>query len=614
MKTIVLVVAFTSVAAAQSRDGATLQPQAGTATLVGIVTVDEPNGGPVRRALVSLAFSMDGANQRQTTTDEKGGFRFSNLPAGNARLAVSKPGFITTHYGARQPGATFGVPVALPEGRTTGVTMKMPRGGVITGTVFGDDGRPMSGAPVRVLRQVVSASGERSYETYSNSALIATTDDRGVYRIFGLPPGNFVVSAQPRALGTGEIRQPTAAELQWAERAVAGHAGANAQPDIAAAPAPGRTVAYVEVYHPGTVNAANAGVVTLAQGQERGGIDLRMQLVTTARVSGTVTMPDGQPARGFLITLLPEVEMLSQDTMRTQVLIEIGVMQGMRGAVQIKPDGTFDVVGVEPGTYTVIARAGPIGRAGGAGTATEPLWAMTDVTVDGRDVTGLALRLAAGQKISGRIVFESQRQAKPVRATVGLRPMTAKGLTASTSAAANAAAGLDAVGAAATTDGFLVSGIVPAPYRISANASGWTLKSLTIAGKDGTDATLEIRAGEDISDAVITFTDSAAEVAGMLYDAAGRPTSDLSIVLFSTDRAKWFAGSRWVRPAVRPASDGRYTLSGLAPGEYFLAALTEVSPADLNSVFFLEQVAPAAVKITVAAGERKTQDIKVAGK
>ena len=214
MKTIVLVVAFTSVAAAQSRDGATLQPQAGTATLVGIVTVDEPNGGPVRRALVSLAFSMDGANQRQTTTDEKGGFRFSNLPAGNARLAVSKPGFITTHYGARQPGATFGVPVALPEGRTTGVTMKMPRGGVITGTVFGDDGRPMSGAPVRVLRQVVSASGERSYETYSNSALIATTDDRGVYRIFGLPPGNFVVSAQPRALGTGEIRQPTAAELQ----------------------------------------------------------------------------------------------------------------------------------------------------------------------------------------------------------------------------------------------------------------------------------------------------------------------------------------------------------------------------------------------------------------
>ena len=102
-----------------------------------------------------------------------------------------------------------------------------------------------------------------------------------------------------------------------------------------------------------------------------------------------------------------------------------------------------------------------------------------------------------------------------------------------------------------------------------------------------------------------------AEVSGILYDGAGRPSGDLSIVLFSTDRAMWFNGSRRVRPAVRPATDGRFTFTGLVAGEYYLAALTDVTPADLNSPQFLELVIPAAIKMAVGDGERKTQDLRI---
>ena len=110
---------------------------------------------------------------------------------------------------------------------------------------------------------------------------------------------------------------------------------------------------------------------------------------------------------------------------------------------------------------------------------------------------------------------------------------------------------------------------------------------------------------------VLTFTSAPAEVSGLLYDGAGRPSGDLSIVLFSADRAMWFNGSRRVRPAVRPATDGRFSFTGLVAGEYYLAALTDVTPADLSNPQFLEMVVPAAIKIAVANGEKKTQDLRV---
>jgi hypothetical protein len=120
-----------------------------------------------------------------------------------------------------------------------------------------------------------------------------------------------------------------------------------------------------------------------------------------------------------------------------------------------------------------------------------------------------------------------------------------------------------------------------------------------------------MKPGENMTGVVLTFTDSAAEVTGVLYDSAGRPSGDLSMVLFSTDRSMWFSGSRRLRPPVRPATDGRFTFSGLVAGEYYLAALGDVSPADLNNAAFLEQVIPAAIKLSVAHGEKKIQDLRI---
>jgi len=124
----------------------------------------------------------------------------------------------------------------------------------------------------------------------------------------------------------------------------------------------------------------------------------------------------------------------------------------------------------------------------------------------------------------------------------------------------------------------------------------------------------EVKPSEDISNVVVTFTDAPAEVTGLLTDAAGRPAPAFALMLFTTDRALWYPGSRRLSPPMGPASDGRFTFKGLAPGEYYLAAVTDVSPAEAADPAFLEQVALSAIKVTVGPGEKRTQDLKIAGR
>jgi hypothetical protein len=586
----------------QARDVARI-PDGGTAVLTGTVVVDEPNGQPIRRAFITAMLNNDARQQYQTSTDDRGRFTIGGLPAGNVRLIAAKPAYVQTYYGAKQAGSTIGLPIALTSGQTVDVTIRLPRGAVIAGTVKDENGQPMAGVGVRVQRVAVSASGQRTL-TSTSGMLIPSTDDRGGFRMYGLPAGDYVVSAQPRLAAGADVQPTTAADLQWADGQLRGGAGAGSNAAAnAAPPAPAQTVTYASVFFPGTVNAATAGIVSLAAGQERGGIELRMQFVPTARVEGTVTTVDGQPARGLQVMLIPETETGNQDAERLAVLMEVGLLSGTTATTTA--DGSFSLQGVEPGAYTVVARTTFVtGRAAGAApSAPDVSWAMTDIRVDGRDIRSLAMRLAPGQKASGRVVFDGRSAlATPLRLSVTLRASTGRGFSVNPTGLTVGASG----------DPFAVSGLIPAPYRVTAAVPGWILKSAMLGDRDVADVPFEIKPGEDTTGLVLTFTETAAELSGVLYDGANRPTSDLSIVLFSTDRAMWFAGSRRVRPVTRPASDGRFTFAELAAGDYYLAALTDATAADLANPQFLEQVVPAAVKITIAAGEKRTQDLKIA--
>jgi hypothetical protein len=146
----------------------------------------------------------------------------------------------------------------------------------------------------------------------------------------------------------------------------------------------------------------------------------------------------------------------------------------------------------------------------------------------------------------------------------------------------------------------------------AAPPNSWTVKSILFGARDVTDTPFEIHSSEDVKDVVITMTDQASEVSGQLTDAAGKPVTGYPIIVFSTDRNAWALGSRKVQ-LTQPASDGKYRIAGLPAGEYYMCALTDIDETQLYSPSFLDTIVGSAFKFTIADGEKKVQNLKLAG-
>ncbi len=166
---------------------------------------------------------------------------------------------------------------------------------------------------------------------------------------------------------------------------------------------------------------------------------------------------------------------------------------------------------------------------------------------------------------------------------------------------------------------FVIDGIMPGQYVLSMSlpsaeraSSAWSLRDARIAGQDVSTLPVTV-VGANVDNIAVTFTDAPAELGGRLQDASGRAATDYFIVVFSTDERTWFNRSRAV-VQVRPASDGLFRVRGLPAGEYWMAALTDLEQReDWVDPAVLRQLVPAAVKVTLAEGEKKTQDIRIAG-
>ena len=630
----------------QRRDAAPVVAAAvGTGVISGVVVGDDSAATPIRRVRISLESGLLEV-PRGAVTDDRGRFVFTNLPAGNYTLTATKSAYVTVVYGARRAGERPGLAIAVRDGqRIENIVMPLPRGAVITGVIRQPNGQPAPGMTVQVM-PVRTIGGQRTTSLMGFQTV--TTDDRGLYRVFGLASGEYVVEARSSG-GAGAFffgrptvsQRVTADELRWAERAVA--AGPGATPALAAAPGPppepGQSVMPAPVYYPGTTIATAAAVVPVRAGEERSAVDFTLEYVPSARIGGTTIGPDGQPVARVQYTLTS-----ASDDGSNPLLQQL--MSGL--SVRSQPDGRFAVDGVAPGRYVLSARAAPGGgndnsdlaalrllfggALGGGKGASSPftLWAREEFDVNGRDLTNLSLRLAPGMTVGGRIAVEASSLPPLSRSTVTvtLSPVTNTSNMPPELAAMSMFGGAAGGGSMATAgdDGvFEVKGVAPGRYRVNVMAPGmmpmslpgftmpppaWMPRSIVLGGRDISDLIVEIRPNEDVKDVAITLTDRVTELSGVVYDEAGRPTPAFQIVAFATDRVYWAPGSRRVQQA-RPASDGRFRFSALPAGEYYVCAPTDLDPNDLADPFFLEQLIAASFKLTIAPGEKKTQDLRL---
>ena len=168
----------------------------GTAVIRGrIVAAD--NGAAIRRAQVRIV-SNELRESRVAATDAQGNFEIKDLAAGRYSVTASKAGFVSLQYGQRRPTES-GTPIELADAqKLEKVVIALPRGSVLGGRITDEFGEPVANATVSAMRYSYAAGARRLMPAMGGNSR-DTTDDQGHYRLFGLPPGEYFVSAVLRS-------------------------------------------------------------------------------------------------------------------------------------------------------------------------------------------------------------------------------------------------------------------------------------------------------------------------------------------------------------------------------------------------------------------------------
>ena len=571
---LVLLVALTggALAAQQPPRDTPAQPKDAVRPPAGRITgrvVASDNGRPVKRARVFVtAAELPGG--RGMLTDDGGVFDFTELPAGRYTLTVSKAGFVSLSYGQRRP-LQAGTPLQLADGeQLKGVQFQLPRGSVIGGRVLDEDGDAMPGVMVRVMRYQYQ-QGERRLTPAGNGQ----TDDRGQYRVWGLMPGDYYVSAMMRGGNFGgNFGGPGGPGGRGGGRgfAVAPPSGGNEQDQINYAP----------TYYPGVPSVNEAKAITVGLSQEVLDINFGMQLVRIARITGRVLNPDGSPVTSGNVNLMPD----TGGARGTQI--------GMNVGGRIQWDGAFTIASVPPGRYILRARADD---------GETPQFGAQPISLNGEDVSDFTVVLSTGATVSGMLTFLPGESNPPDLMQFRISAPS----TDQSDFGPQPNARVDKDGR------FTLTGVSAGSHLIRAGGNttrGWILKSVTVGGRDVTDTPIQVRSGETVSNVVVAFTDRQNEISGTVSDGQGAPVPDFTVLAFPTDSSLWRPQARQIMTA-RPDQTSTYRIRGLPPGEYYLVTVDPTEQGEWFEPAYLDDHRAGAVRVTLADSDIKTQDFRI---
>ena len=522
-------------------------PPKGTAVLKGQVLA--ASGGPVRRVQVR-AMSMESRGGGVTSTDADGRYEIRDLPAGRYNLTATKGGFVQSDYGQRRPGEP-GTPIDLGDGQTADkVNFVLARGGVISGRILDDGGEPVSGTMVAAVRYQFVA-GTRRLVPARGEGSTRSTDDQGAFRLFGLPPGDYYVSANNR---NNMMVMPGVT---------------NTESD-----------GFAPTYYPGTPNIAEATRVTVRANQEMSGASFALIVARMAKVRGRALNSRGEPVASTMLMLTPDEPMV--------------MSMGFNNAM-VAGDGSFEFANVPPGRYNLQVRPGGMPNANSE-------FATVKVTVGNDDIDNLIVTTSVGATARG-VVLTDDGSVPTFRADqVSIFPSPAEpgGMMINP-------------GQNRINDDFTFELTSLSERRlIRANIGptlGWYLKAVVLDGQDVTDSGVEFTPGRSYDGLQIIFSKKTTDLSGLVSDDRNKPVLDATVVIFPANKELWTYASRYIR-SMRPDTNGRYSIKLLPPlDDYLIIAVRNLEQGQGSDPEFLARAAEEAKRLSLNEGETKTFDV-----
>ncbi len=497
-----------------------------------------PGGVPLPR--LGQAVSRGRVRPIVARTDETGRFRLANIEPGSYRLVVERAGYVRREYGQRSANRPGTVLELRPGQQLRDLLFRLERAAVITGRVYDREGELMAGVQVQASR-IVYTDGQPQLVPVGSSQ----TDDRGQYRVYGLSPGRYFLSATPSAGRFGVL-----APLN-------------------------ETESYVPTYYPDTTDPSRAIPLEVRAGDELPGVDLTVEPVEGVRLRGVVVdAATNNPVPGALVV----------------VLAARGLVRGVSTARRetTAADGSFEIRNVPPGSYQLVALAMQRGESGAGRLPLE---------VGRADVEGLSLLLAAGGTVNGRVRVEGQQGISLEGARVNLR---ARELPFAFSGG----------GTRINPDGSFTTNILPGmTYDVAAAGlpAGYYLKSVRYGSQEVLDTGFD-PAMAPAAQLEIVLSPNGGSVEGQVLDAELLPLAGVTVVLAPEPNHRHL---HRLFQSTTTDSQGRYRLSGIAPGTYKLFAFDDLEPGIWRDPQFLLPYEALGTAVTVRENSRQSFELKL---
>jgi protocatechuate 3,4-dioxygenase beta subunit len=527
-----------------SRTAAQQPASTGTATITGQVTVD---GG----ALAGIQLMLQRVSDKPVVltpppppltavTDADGNYRFANVPAGKYTVQIYAPAYVVE----RKAGAGDAYPdVVVEDGANIqSLDFKLVRGGVITGKLTDPEGRPMIEETINLSR--LDEQGKPAREGSSLASLLALalrrTDDRGVYRIFGIKPGRYQVSAGGSA------------------GALSGLLGGKPE--------------FKTTYYPGTANEAEARVVEVRAGVETDNIDFTLLRAETKKgyvASGRVIEAEtGKPVAGVMVFYAANSAQPASTGM------------GMSNATT-NSQGEFRFENLATGPYTLTV-ANLAAFTGGSGNElySEPL----PFEISNSDALGLVLKMSRGTTLSGTAVLDGVREPQAAAKLTGLMLVGMPEVNKVDSAldSLSMMSGM-AMGTVNGDGSFQLKGVRPGKYRLTVQSMvDKTLSLLRIEQNGVPVETVDVPSVAPVAGVRVVMGIGSAIISGRVEVRGTLPPGARIQVMAQSVTA---AGAAARNNAARVDASGKFSFEGLLPGAYEISVASISLPGNQPVLF-----------------------------